>query len=70
MNSLHKVYVVVEDKMRVSQLVKEGIELFNEILSKSDCNFILDSKRNSEYTLRRSKKNGKPDMEIPGSLYG
>jgi hypothetical protein len=69
-HSLHKVYVVVEEKMTVSELVKEGVELFNEILSKSCNNLVLDSKKYSEYTLRRSKKNGKPDMEIPGSLYG
>jgi hypothetical protein len=62
------VYLVVEDKMTISELIKEGVELFNPILSSSDANFLLDSKKCSEYKLRRSKKNGKPDMEIPGTL--
>jgi hypothetical protein len=55
--------------MTVADLILEGIELFNVILAKNKEHFRLNKHFIRKYSLRRSKKSGKPDLDIPGIVF-
>ena len=63
---LHNITVNIENINSVFELINKGINIYNELFEKLNLNFRLDISKIKNYVLKRTKKNGKPDCEIPG----
>lgn len=50
------------------ELIKETITLFNKLFNEENLDVILNTKNFENYQLKASKKNGKPDNDLPGNF--
>ncbi len=50
------------------ELIRECIVLFNKLFNEENLNIVLNTRTFESYQLKASKKNGKPDNDLPGTL--
>ncbi len=51
------------------ELIRECIVLFNKLFNEEHLNYVLNTRTYESYQLKASKKNGKPDNDLPGTFY-
>lgn len=58
----------VNEKTRIYDLIKMSLEIFNETFSKENLNYRLDPDYRL-YSVKPSKKSGKPDKDLPSKFF-
>ena len=62
------VNVEIQENFRIEDLIKQGLELFNQIFLEEKNNYTFNVTCLDNYQLRSSKKSGKPDYDLPGII--
>jgi hypothetical protein len=55
----------ITNKITIFDLIKDSVVLFNKIFDKENLPFYLDVYNLQKYTIKPSKKTGKPDLDMP-----
>ena len=54
----------ISNKLRIEQVIKKSIEMFNKLFSQSGIFYELNTNSNL-YSIKPSKKSGQPDNDLP-----
>ena len=65
---LKSVNVIITNKVSIGDLLRESIKLFNKLFEKENFPIRLSHIKLSNYEMKPSKKNGKPDKDLPSKV--
>jgi len=66
---LKSVNAIITNKVSIGDLLRESIKLFNKLFEKENSPIRLIYTKLSNYEMKPSKKNGKPNKDLPSKLY-
>lgn len=67
-NEMHKAVLQINSLLTGKLLIKESVKIFNELFKNEKINKFLKENFDN-YELRKSKKSGKPDYDLPSKFF-